>query len=76
MHKHLLPHIKMGKEILTFGGIEIEKYIFYRYKCIINCTFFSICIAHWYLARFPLVKKAVNILLFTGMMILKLSHCM
>ena len=24
-HKNLLSHIKMGKEILTFGDIEIEK---------------------------------------------------
>ena len=27
-HKNLLPRIKMGKEILTFGDIEIEKKIF------------------------------------------------
>ena len=26
-HKNLLLHIKMGKEILTFGGIEIKKII-------------------------------------------------
>ena len=24
-HKKLLAHIKMGKEILTFGDLEIEK---------------------------------------------------
>ena len=24
-HKHLLSHIKMGKEILTFGNTEVEK---------------------------------------------------
>ena len=24
-HKNLLSHVKMGKEILTFGDIEIEK---------------------------------------------------
>ena len=27
-----LSHIKMGKEILTFGDIEIEKHKFYCYK--------------------------------------------
>ena len=26
-HKNLLLHIKMGKEILTFGGIEIKTII-------------------------------------------------
>ena len=31
-HKGLLSHIKMGKEILSFGEIEMEKHIFYRYK--------------------------------------------
>ena len=31
-HKNLLSHIKMGKEILTFGHIEIEKDKCYRYK--------------------------------------------
>ena len=31
-HKNLLSHIKMGKEILTFGDIEIEKNKFYCHK--------------------------------------------
>ena len=31
-HKNLLSHIKMGKWIITFGDIEIEKQKFYRYK--------------------------------------------
>ena len=31
-HKNLLSHIKVGKEILTFGDIEIEKNKFYRSK--------------------------------------------
>ena len=31
-HKSLLTHAKMGKEILTFGNIEIEKSKFYHYK--------------------------------------------
>ena len=30
--KNLIPHIKMGKEILMFGDIEIEKKKFYRNK--------------------------------------------
>ena len=25
IHKNLLSHIKMGKKVLTFGDIEIEK---------------------------------------------------
>ena len=32
MHKNLLSHLKMGKEILTFRNIEIEKNKFYRNK--------------------------------------------
>ena len=31
-HQNLLSHIKMGKEILTFGDVGIEKHKFYRYK--------------------------------------------
>ena len=30
--KKLFSYIKMGKEVLTFGDIEIEKNKFYRYK--------------------------------------------
>ena len=31
-YKNLLLHIKMGKEIITFGDIEIEKHKLHRYK--------------------------------------------
>ena len=31
-HENLLSYIKIGKEILTFGDIEIEKKKFYRNK--------------------------------------------
>ena len=31
-HKNLLSDIKMGKEILTFGHIEIKKKNFYHHK--------------------------------------------
>ena len=31
-HEKLLSHIKIGKEVLMFGGIEIEKDKFYCYK--------------------------------------------
>ena len=31
-HKNSLSYIKIGKEILTFGNIEIEKNKFYRHK--------------------------------------------
>ena len=34
-HKNLLAHIKMGKEILTFGNFEIEKNKFYLSKILI-----------------------------------------
>ena len=31
-HKNLLPHTKMGKEILIFADIEIEKNKFFRHE--------------------------------------------
>ena len=34
-HQKLLSHIKMEKEILTFGDIEIEKNKFDRHKSLI-----------------------------------------
>ena len=53
----------MGKEILTFGEIEIEnKLFFYRNKSPVNLT------------RFLLVKKTRNTLLVTCIMIIKLNH--
>ena len=39
-HKNLSPHIKMSKEILMLGDIEIKNHKFYRYKCLI---FFRRC---------------------------------
>ena len=30
--KSLLSHIKMGKEILTFEGIKVERVKFYRHE--------------------------------------------
>ena len=31
-HKNLLPHLKIDKEILTFGDLEHEKIKFYRHE--------------------------------------------
>ena len=31
-HEYILSHVKMGKEILTFGDIKIEKNEFYGHK--------------------------------------------
>ena len=31
-HKNLLSHIKMGKEVLTFGDIKIEESKFYHHE--------------------------------------------
>ena len=55
-HKKLFPHIKMGKEINTFGDIEIEKHKFHCFKSPINTL------------------KAINTLLVTCIMIMKLRH--
>ena len=52
----------MGKKSLTFGDTENEKNKF-------SCNKFNS-----YLARFLLVKKTINTLLVTCIMIIKLSH--
>ena len=31
-HKNLLSNIRMGKKILTFGDIKLEKHKLYRYE--------------------------------------------
>ena len=75
----------MGKEVLMFGNIEIEKIKFYHHK---TPTFFFFFFAgmggsllshkilrkYLYLTRFCFVKKPINILLVTCIMIIKLSH--
>ena len=55
----------MCKEILTFGETEIEKTEFYRNK--IPIFFFK-------RSRFLYVKKTINVLLVTCIVIIKLSH--
>ena len=37
-YKNFLSHIKIDKEILTFGDIEIEKNKFYHHK---SCIFYK-----------------------------------
>ena len=62
----------MGKKILTFGDIEIEKKI-----TAIRLPFFlgmKIPRKYLYLTQFLLVKKTVNTLLVTYTIIIKLSH--
>ena len=54
--------MKIGKEILTFENIEIEKSKFYHHK------------ASVFLKMYILRKKALNTLLVTCIMIIKLSH--
>ena len=57
----------MGKEILTFGDIEIEKHKFYYYKTL---TFLEDLDIH---NVFLLVKKNKNILLVIYVMVIKLN---
>ena len=62
-----------GKEILTFGDIEIEKNKFYRYKTPIflgDVDIEKVLVS----TRFLLVKKTINTLLITCIMIIKLGH--
>ena len=55
----------MGKEILTFGDIEIEKKNFY-------CLKTPILVSN----KISLGEKTINTLLVTFIMIIKLSHYM
>ena len=57
----------MGKEILTFGDVEIEKHKFYCYK---SLTFLEDLNIH---NVFLLVKKNKNILLVIYVMVIKLN---
>ena len=67
--KNLFSYIKMGKEILTFGNIEIEKKLSPIFLGDVDIE------KYYYLKRFLLVKKTISTLLVTCTMIIKLSHC-
>ena len=67
-HKNILSHIKMGREILTFVDIEIEKHKYFRYK---NPIFLEdVDINNVFL----LVKKTLNTFLDGCMIIINISH--
>ena len=69
----LIITYKILKKVIMFGYIKIKKHNFHRYKCLI----FSEDVdtdRHYCLTTFLLMKKAVNTLLVTCMMIIKLSH--
>ena len=64
----------MGKEILTFGNIEIEKNKFYYHKNPAPLTDLNtekVLVSN---KIFYLVKKSINTLLVTCIMMIKLSH--
>ena len=64
----------MGKGILTFGDIEIEKSTFYRYKSPVplrDVDIEKVLVSN----KFLLVKKTINTLLVTCITMIKLSHC-
>ena len=64
----------MGKEILTFGNIEIEKNKFYYHKNPAPLTDLNIEKVLVSNKIFYLVKKSINTLLVTCIMMIKLSH--
>ena len=64
----------MGKEILTFGNIEIEKNKFYYNKNPAPLTDLNIEKVLVSNKIFYLVKKSINTLLVTCIMMIKLSH--
>ena len=63
----------MGKEILTFGDIDIEKKKFY---CDKTPIFFKDVDTEKVLAsnKISFVEKTINILLITCLMMIKLNH--
>ena len=71
--KKLLSYVKMDKEILTFRDTEIEKK---KITAIRLLFLYRTCILkkYSYLTRLALLKKAINTLLVTCIIIIKLSH--
>ena len=72
--KNLLSRIKMGKENFVFVDFEIEKNKFYRYKShvsLINVDTETALVSN---KVYYGEKKAINTLLITYIMIIKLSH--
>ena len=65
----------MGKEIITFDDIEVEKHKFYQHKSTIftyDVNIDTILVSN----NFPLIKKVLNILLDKNMITKKLSPCL
>ena len=71
--KNLLSCIKMGTEILTFGDIEIEKKIFYRYKSPVtlrDTDIEKVLVSN----KISFGEKTTSTLLVICIMIIKLSY--
>ena len=65
----------MGKEMLTFWDIEIEKNKFYHYKSPVplrDVDIDKVLVSN----KISCGKKSINTLLVTCIMIIKLNHCM
>ena len=73
-HKNLSSHIKLGKEMLMFGNIEIEKSKFYCNKTPVPST--DVDIEKVLVSNRILLgaKKTISALLATCIMIIKLNH--
>ena len=73
-YKNLLSHIKMSKEVLTFGNTEIEKKIFFTAIRLLflggNVDIEKMLVSN----KFFFGKKTINTLLVTCIMIIMLSH--
>ena len=72
-NKNLLSHIKMVKRILTFGNIEvcfITKWYHHESPIFLE----GVNIEKVLVSKKILAKKAINTLLVTCIMIIKLSH--
>ena len=65
----------MGKEIITFNEIEVEKHKFYQHKSTIfthDVNIDTIVVSN----SFPLIEKVLHILLDMNVITKKLSPCL
>ena len=63
----------MIEDVITFGDIEFEKHKFHRYKCPLlleDVDIDNVLVSN----KISFGEKTINTLLFTFMMIVKLSH--
>ena len=67
--KSYITTYKMGKELITFGNIVVEKYKFHQYKT--QCQYIM-----WISKEVSIGENGVQFFMRTIMMMEKLYHCL